>query len=162
MYRSPTPTFWRQCTVVAVLLCGLCCSAFHASSVHRNISFNPRSSLILPSRLGSTNNKDEYGIFELQEKLEKATNKAIIEKLLCGIINEESSSLVELNFILLLLMIPEREVNQRPLRKGVIEMSIVSVGVVLCAKTSSALKVRNINTKSLENTMNFCIVFKIS
>lgn len=99
MYRSPTPTFWRQCTVVAVLLCGLCCSAFHASSVHRNISFNPRSSLILPSRLGSTNNKDEYGIFELQEKLEKATNKAIIEKLLCGIINEESSSLVELNLI---------------------------------------------------------------
>jgi hypothetical protein len=67
--------------------------------VHRNISFNPRSSLILPSRLGSTNNKDEYGIFELQEKLEKATNKAIIEKLLCGIINEESSSLVELNLI---------------------------------------------------------------
>jgi len=55
--------------------------------------------LILPSRLGSTNNKDEYGIFELQEKLEKATNKAIIEKLLCGIINEESSSLVELNLI---------------------------------------------------------------
>ena len=67
--------------------------------MHRNISFNPRSSLILPSRLGSTNNKDEYGIFELQEKLEKATNKAIIEKLLCGIINEESSSLVELNLI---------------------------------------------------------------
>ncbi len=70
--------------MVSLVLYGLCCSAFHTS----------RFSTSLRS---ANDNESEYEL--LSELKEKATNKAIIEKLLCGKINEEESSLVELNLV---------------------------------------------------------------